>query len=66
MGQIIQSHHYCCLDNTSPRPTFTSTSAAASGCSIPRLKGCFGVTLLMSTKRTADFLSQVTSSLKTC
>ena len=59
-----QSHHYCRLDNTSPRHASTSTSA--SGCSIPRLQGCSGVTLLMSSKRTADFHSQVKSSLKTC
>ena len=37
MGQIYQSH-LCCLDNTSPRLAFTSTSTAASGCSIPRLE----------------------------
>ena len=36
MGQDHQSHLSCCLDNTSPRLAFTSTSAAASGCSMPR------------------------------
>ena len=38
-GPNHQSHLYCCLDNTSPRPAFTSTSTstAASGCSMPRL-----------------------------
>ena len=35
-GQNHQSHLCCCLDNTSPRPAFTSTSAAASGCFISR------------------------------
>ena len=35
-SQIIQSHLCCCLDNSSPRPASTSTSAAASGCSITR------------------------------
>ena len=38
MGQIIQSHLCCCLDNTSPRLAFTFTSTAASECSMPRLK----------------------------
>ena len=36
MGQNHKSSHCCCLDNTSPRLAFTSTSTAASGCSIPR------------------------------
>ena len=36
MGHIHQSHLCCCLDNTSPRLAFTSTSTAASGCSKPR------------------------------
>ena len=31
-----QSHLSCYLDNTSPRLAFTSTSTAASGCSMPR------------------------------
>ena len=31
-----QSHLYCCLDSTSPRIVFTSTSTAASGCSMSR------------------------------
>ena len=66
LGPNHQSHLYCCLDNTSPRPASTSTSAAASGCSIPRRRGRFGVTLLVSTKRTADLHSQVTLPLKTC
>ena len=66
LGPNHQSHHCCCHDNTSPRPASTSTSAAASGCWMPRLRGCFCVTLLVSTKRTADFHSQVTLPLKTC
>ena len=37
LGQSYQSHLCCHLDNTSPRLAFTSTSTAASGCSIPRL-----------------------------
>ena len=36
MGPDYQSHLCCCLDNTSPRLPFTSTSTAASGCSMPR------------------------------
>ena len=36
MGHIYQSHLCCCLDNTSPSLAFTSTSTAASGCSMPR------------------------------
>ena len=36
MGQDNQSHLCCCLDNTSPRLAFTSTSTAASGCSMSR------------------------------
>ena len=36
MGQNHQSHLCCCFDNTSPRLAFTSTSAAASGCSMSR------------------------------
>ena len=39
--QNHQSHLCCCLDNTSPRPAFTSTSGATSGCSIPDLKSLF-------------------------
>ena len=35
MCQKHQSHLCCCLDNTFPRLAFTSTSAAASGCSMP-------------------------------
>ena len=35
LGPNYQSHLCCCLDNTSLRPASTSTSAAASGCSIP-------------------------------
>ena len=66
LGPNYQSHLYCCLDNTSPRPASTSTSVAASGCSMPRLRGRSCVTLLVSTKRTADFHSQVTLPLKTC
>ena len=64
MCQDHQSHLCSCLDNISPRPASTSTSAAASGCSIPRLWGCSCVTRLLSTKRTADFHSQVTSPTK--
>ena len=65
-GLNYQSHLYCCLDNTSPRPasTSTSTSAAASGCSIPRRRLHSRVSLLVSTKRTADFHSQVILPLK--
>ena len=37
-SQIIQSRLCNCLDNTSPRPASTSTSAPASGCSMPRLQ----------------------------
>ena len=65
MGPNYQSHLYCCLDNTSPRPASTSTSAAASGCSMPRRRGRSGAALLVSTKRTADLHSQVTLPLKT-
>ena len=36
MGQNHQSNLCCCLDNISPRLAFTSTSTAASWCSIPR------------------------------
>ena len=39
MGQIHQSHLCSCLDNISSRPASTSTSAAASGCSMPWLRG---------------------------
>ena len=35
MGQKHQYHLCCCLENTSPRLALTSTSAAATGCSIP-------------------------------
>ena len=66
LGPNHQSHRCCCLDNTSPRPASTSTSAAASGCSIPRRRGRSGVALLVSTKRTADLHLQVTLPLKTC
>ena len=66
LGPNHQSHLYCCLDNTSPRPASTSTSTAASGCSMPRRQGRSGVTLLVSTKRTADLHSQVTLLLKMC
>ena len=38
MGQIIQSRLNCHLDNTSPRPASTSTSAATSGYPMPRLQ----------------------------
>ena len=65
-AQIIKSHLYCCLDNTFPRPASTSTSAAASGCSMPRRRGRSGVTLFVSTNRTADLHSQVTFSFETC
>ena len=66
LGPNYQSHLYCCLDYISPRPASTSTSAAASGCSMPRRRGRSGVTLLVSTKRTADLHLQVTLPLKTC
>ena len=66
LGQNHQSHLCCCLDNTSPRPASTSTYAAASGCSRPRLRGHSCVTLVVSTKRTSDFHLQVTLPLKTC
>ena len=36
MGPDYQSHFCYCLDNTSPRLAFTSTSIAASGCSMSR------------------------------
>ena len=73
MGPNHQSHLFRYLDNTSPIPASTSTSAAASGCSMPRRRGRSGVALLVSTKRTADLHSQVTvdfhsqvSHLSTC
>ena len=65
-AQIHQSRLCYHLDTTSTRPASTPTSAAASGCFMPRRRGRSGVTLLVSTKRTANFLSQVNSSLKTC
>ena len=66
MGPNHQFHLCCCLDNTSPRPASTSTSAAASGCSIPRRRGRPGLALPVSTKRTADLQLQVTLPRKTC
>ena len=36
LGENHQSHLCRCLDNTSPRFAFTSTSTSASGCSMPR------------------------------
>ena len=48
------------------KPASTSTSAAACGCSMPRRRGRSGVTLLVSTKRTADLHLQVTLPFKTC
>ena len=38
LGKNHQSPLCCHLDNTSPRLAFTSTSTAASGCSMPRLE----------------------------
>ena len=66
LGPNHQSYLYCCLINTSPRPASTSTSATASGCSMPRCRGRSGVALLVSTKRTAHLHSQVTLPLKMC
>ena len=67
LGQNHQSRLCCHLNSTSPWPASTSTSAAASECSIPRLREAVPVvTLLVSTKRTVDFHSQVKSPLKTC
>ena len=64
LSKISQSRLCCHLDTTCTRPASTSTSAAASGCSIPRRQGHSGVTLLVSTKRTADFHSQVNCTSK--
>ena len=66
LGQNHQSHLLCCLDNTSPRPASTSISAVASGYSMSRLRRRSCVTLLVSTKRTVEFHSQVTLPLKMC
>ena len=67
MSQNHQSHLCCHFNNTSPRPTSTSTSAIASGYSMPRLREAVPVvTLLVSTKMTIDFHSHVKSPLKTC
>ena len=63
-AQIIQSRLCCLLDTTSTRPASTCTSAAASGYSIPRRRSRSGDTLLVSTKRTADFHSQVNCTSK--
>ena len=41
MGQIHQSYLCCCLDNTSPRLAFTSTSTAASDVPCQDLKSLF-------------------------
>ena len=54
----------CLLDTTSTIPASTSTSAAVSGCSIPRRRGRFSITLLVSTKRTEDSHSQVNCTSK--
>ena len=64
MGQNHQSHLCCCLDNTSPKLAFTSTSAAASGCSMPDLKSLFLCRLARVHQRTQLFHSQVNSPLK--
>ena len=63
-AQIIQSRLCCLLDSASTRPASTSTSAAASGCSIPRRRGRSSDTLLVSTKRTANFHLQVNCTSK--
>ena len=65
MGQNHQSHLCCCLDNTSPRLAFTSTSAAASGCSIPRPEELVPVSPFSCPPRGPQlFHSQVNSPLK--
>ena len=65
MIQDYQSHLCCHLDNTSPRLAFTSTSTAASGCSIPRLEELVPVSPCSCPPRRPQlFHSQVTSPLK--
>ena len=74
MGQNYQSYLCCCLDNTSPRLAFISTSAAVSGCSIPRPEEPFPVLPCSCPPRgpqlfrTIDFHSQVnfTSQERAC
>ena len=66
-GQNHQSHLYCCLDNTSPRPAFTSTSTAASGCSMPRLAELVPVSPCSCRPRAPQFFhSQVNSLSRSC
>ena len=69
MGKDYQSHLCCCLDNTSPRLSFTSTSAAASGCSMPRSEGLVSVSPCLCPPRGPQlFHSQVnvTSQERAC
>ena len=54
----------CLLDTTSTRPASTFSSAAASVSSMPRRRGRSSVILLVSTKRTEDFHSQVNCTSK--
>ena len=67
IGQNHQSHLCCHLGNTSPRLAFTSTStsAAASGCSIPRLEELVPVSPYLCPPRGPQlFHSQVNFTLK--
>ena len=65
MAQNHQSHLCCHLDNTSPRLTFTSTSTAASGCSIPRIEELVPVSPCSCPPRGPQlFHSQVNFTLK--
>ena len=67
MGQNRQSHLCCCLDNTSPRLAFTSTSAAASGCSMPRPEELVPVSLCSCPPRGPKlFHSQVNFTSQEC
>ena len=62
-----QSHLYCCLDNTSPRPAFTSTSTAAVGCSMPRVAELVPVSPCSCPPIGPQlFLSQVNSLSRSC
>ena len=63
-SKIIQSRLCCLLDTNSTRPASTSTSAAASECSMPRRRGRSSITLIVSTKRNEDFHSQVNCNSK--
>ena len=65
MSQLIQSHLCCHVDNTSPRLAFTSTSTAASGCSVPRLEQLVPVSPCSCPPRGPQlFHSQVNFTLK--